>query len=138
MKFKKLLIIGFVLALIIAAAGYYYVFIYSVQNHRDINKENAISISAATLTNAFLSNEQAANQQYLNKVIEVRGAVVQIGHDQSLQKTVLIGSEMELSNVFVTLKDSATAFKIGDTILVKAICNGFLSDVVLIDGVVQH
>lgn len=138
MKFKKLLIIGFVLALIIAAAGYYYVFIYSVQNHRDINKENAIAISAATLTNAFLSNEQAANQQYLNKVIEVRGAVVQIGHDQSLQKTVLIGSEMELSNVFVTLKDSATAFKIGDTILVKAICNGFLSDVVLIDGVVQH
>lgn len=138
MKFKKLLIIGFVLALIIAAAGYYYVFIYSVQNHRDINKENAISISAATLSNAFLSNEQAANQQYLNKVIEVRGAVVQIGHDQSLQKTVLIGSEMELSNVFVTLKDSATAFKIGDTILVKAICNGFLSDVVLIDGVVQH
>ncbi len=136
--FKKLLIIGFVLALCIAAAGYYYVFVYSVKHHRDMNKENAIAISAATLTNAFLSNEQAANQQYLNKVIEVRGAVVQIGQDQSLQKTVLIGSEMELSNVFVTLKDSATAFKIGDTILVKAICNGFLSDVVLIDGVVQH
>ena len=136
--FKKLLIIGFVLALFIAAAGYYYVFIYSVKHHRDVDKEDAISISATALTNAFLTNEQAANQQFLNKVIEVRGAVIDIAQDQSLQKTVLIGSEMELSNVFITLKDTSTPFKVGDTILVKAICSGYLSDVVLMDGVVQH
>ncbi len=135
---KKLLVIGFILALFIAAAGYYYVFIYSVQHHRDVNKEKAIALTAAELTNAYLTNEQAANQQYLNKAIEVRGAVVHIAQDQSFHKTVLIGSDMEFSNVFITLKDSVVSFKIGDTILVKAICSGFLSDVVLIDGVVQH
>lgn len=136
--FKKLLIIGFVLALFIAAASYYYVFVYSVTHHRDINKENAIAISATALTSAFVANEQVANKQFLNKVIEVKGAVINIAKDQSLQKTVLMGSEMELSNVFITLKDTSTPFKIGDTILVKAICSGYLSDVVLIDGVVQH
>lgn len=135
---KKILIIGLVLALFLAAAGYYYVFIYSVQNHRDVSKEVAIEVSATELVNAFTSNELAANQQYLNKAIAVKGAVIQVAQNQSQQKTVLIGSEMELSNVFITLKDTSTPFKIGDTILVKAICSGYLSDVVLMDGVVQH
>lgn len=135
---KKLLIIGIVLALFIAVAGYYYVFVYSVQNHRDVSKEVAIEVSATELVKAFITNEQAANQQYLNKAIAVKGAVIQVAQDQSQQKTVLIGSEMELSNVFITLKDTSTPFKIGDTILVKAICSGYLSDVVLMDGVVQY
>lgn len=136
--FKKLLLIGLILAILIASATYYYVFVYSVNHHRDVNKEVAISISATDLSNAFSSNEQAANKMYLNKAIEVKGAVLSIAQDQSRQKTVLLGSEMELSNVFITLKDSSTAFKIGDTILVKAICTGYLSDVVLVDGVIQH
>ncbi len=136
--FKKLLVIGLVLAFIIAAAGYYYVFVYSVRHHRDVNKEVAMHVSAKELVNSFSTNEQSANQQYLNKVIEVKGAVIQMGHDQSLQKTIMLGSEMELSNVFITLKDTSTPIRIGDSILVKAICTGFLSDVVLVDGVIQH
>lgn len=135
---KKLLIIGVIFAMLIAAAGYYYVFIYSVKHHRDVNNESAISITATDLTKAFLDNEQAANQKYLNQAIQVTGAVLDITYDQSHQKTVLIGSETELSNVFITLKDTSVSFKIGDTILVKAICNGFLSDIVLVDGVVKH
>ena len=135
---KKILIIGSILILLLAASVYYYVFVYSVQNHRDLNKELAISISATDLSKAFITNELAANQKYLNKVIEVKGAVLSMDYDQTHQKTILLGSEMELSNVFVTLKDSSKGFKIGDTVLIKAICNGFLSDVVLIDGVLQR
>lgn len=136
--FKKLLVLGLILALLIAGAIYYYVFVYSVNHHRDVNQENAITISATALSNAFSTNEQAANQMYLNKAIEIKGAVLSIAQDQSHQKTVLLGSEMELSNVFITLKDSSTPFKVGDTIHVKAICTGYLSDVVLVDGVIQH
>ncbi len=135
---KKLLIIGIIFALLFAAAGYYYIFVYSVIHHRDVNKEAAISITSTELTKAFLDNELSANQKYLNKAIEVKGAVLNIAYDQSGQKTVLIGAEAELSNVFITLKDTSLSFKIGDTILVKAICNGFLSDIVLVDGVVKH
>jgi hypothetical protein len=135
---KKILIIGSILILLLAASVYYYVFVYSVQNHRDLNKELAISISATDLSKAFITNEQAANQKYLNKVIEVKGAVLSMDYDQTHQKTILIGSEMELSNVFVTLKDSSKGFKIGDTVRIKAVCSGFLSDVVLIDGVLQR
>jgi hypothetical protein len=135
---KKLLIIGVISALLFAAAGYYYIFVYSVKYHRDVNKEAAISITSTDLTKAFLDNELSANQRYLNKAIEVKGAVLNIAYDQSGQKTVLIGAETELSNVFITLKDTSLSFKIGDTILVKAICNGFLSDIVLVDGVVKH
>lgn len=135
---KRIVLFGFILALFIAAAGYYYVFIYSVKHKRDVRDEKAISISANALSAAFNSNEQSANVQFLNKAIEVRGAVLSIAQDQSKQKTLLMGSEMALSNVFITLKDSTISFKIGDTIQVKAICSGFLSDVVLVDGVIQH
>lgn len=135
---KKLFILGVVLALMTAGAVYYYIFIYSVQHHRDIEKENAIAITASALTNAFMNNEQAANQNYLNKAIEVQGAILNISLDQTGQKTILMGSENELTNVFITLKDTSLSFKIGDTVLIKAICNGYLSDVVLVDGVVQH
>ena len=57
---KKILIIGSILILLLAASVYYYVFVYSVQNHRDLNKELAISISATDLSKAFITNEQAA------------------------------------------------------------------------------
>lgn len=136
--FRKLLVIGLILAILIAGATYYYVFIYAVEHHRDVNQETAIAISATALSDAFSTNEQAANQKYLNKAMDVKGAVLTISQDQSGQKTLLMGSEMALSNVFITLKDSTTSIKIGDTIRVKAICTGYLSDVVLTDGIVQH
>ena len=135
---KKMIIFGFIIALLIAAAGYYYVFIYSVKHHRNVRDEKAITIAAGALAIAFSTNEKLANEQFLNKAIDVRGAVLSFNYDQVGQKTVLIGSEMEMSNVFITLKDSSKSFKIGDTICVKAICNGFLSDVVLTDGVLQR
>ena len=135
---KKVLIFGFIIALILATAGYYYVFIYSVEHRRDVQDEKAISINATALSSAFSTNEKLANAKYLNKAIEVRGAVLSVDYDQTHQKTVLIGSEMDLANVFITLKDSSKGFKIGDTIVVKAICNGFLSDVVLTEGVLQR
>ena len=135
---KKIVILGFIAALLIAAAGYYYVFVYAVKHHRNVNDEIAISISAGALATAFSTDEKRANAQYLNKAIDVKGAVLSINYDQTGQKTVLMGAEMELSNVFITLKDSSKSFKIGDTIRVKAICNGFLSDVVLAEGVVQR
>lgn len=135
---KKIILIGFVLVLLLAATGYYYIFIYSVEHRRDVQDEIAIVISATDLSSAFSKNEKLANAQFLNKTIEVRGAVLSVDFDQTGQKTVLIGSDMDLANVFITLKDSSKGFKIGDTILVKAICNGFLSDVVLTEGVLQR
>ena len=135
---KKIILIGFVLMLLLAATGYYYVFVYSVEHRRDVQHEIAIKISATDLSSAFSKNEKLANAQFLNKAIEVRGAVLSVDFDQTGQKTVLIGSDMDLANVFITLKDSSKGFKIGDTILVKAICNGFLSDVVLTEGVLQR
>ena len=135
---KKILVIGLVAILLFVGIGYYYVFVYSVQHHRDVTKEVGIQVSATALSNAFLTNEQVANKTYLNKVIEVRGAVLNVAQDQTGHKTVLLGSEMELANTFITLKDTSVQIKIGDTILVKAICNGFLSDVVLVEGVVFH
>ncbi len=136
--FKKILIVGVLAALLLAASAYYYIFVYSVQYRRDVNQEDAITLSTKTLSDAFLSNEQTANQLYLNKVVEVKGAVVQIGEDQSGQKTVLLGSALEMTNVFVTLKGKMVDFKVGDTILVRAICNGYLTDVVLAEGVIQR
>lgn len=133
---KKLLIWGTIAAILIVSAALYYVFVYSVNHHRDVNDEEAINIAVVDLVAAYQKSEETANTLYLNKAIAVRGAIINIDKDQTGKTTLILGSESELTNVFVTLKEGVLANKIGDTVIAKGICSGFLSDVVLTDAVI--
>lgn len=123
---------------IMAAAAYYYIFVYSVNHHRNVENETSIDISAEALVNAYEQNEANANQLYLNKGISTKGAVINIGKDQANNNTLTIGSETAMSNVFVTLKTNQALPHLGDTIIIKGICNGYLSDVVISDAIIIH
>lgn len=133
-------IIRNILILIIAilCGVYYYSFVYSKQHHRNAQSELAIKISADSLTNAFQLNEQEANKKYLNKALEVTGTLLNTNKDQSGHTTILIGKSDAFSNVSATLVTSAPiAQKTGESITVKGICTGNLSDVVITDGVIK-
>lgn len=133
---KKLLIWGSLAAILIVSAALYYVFVYSVNHHRDVNDEKAINIAVVDLVTAYQKSELAANTLYLNKAVAVKGAIVTIDKDQTGKTTLIMGSASELTNVFVTLKAGTFTNKIGDTVVAKGICSGFLSDVVLSDAVI--
>ena len=135
--FKKITILFLITALIAAGAVYYYVFIYSVQNHRNINDEDAITVIADSLAQDFINDEVIANTKYLNKVLAVKGVVIDTASNQQGQLTLTIGNVSNMSNVFVTLiKRPLAVIKLNDSIHVKGVCSGFLSDVVISDATI--
>ena len=60
--------IGLVLIFIVlfAAAGYYYVFVYAKNHHRDVQAEKSIVVAADSFSIAFGMDEAKANATYLN------------------------------------------------------------------------
>ncbi len=129
-------LIVFIIA--IAGAAYYYTFIYAKNHHRNAQTESSIIITADSLTAAYQNNELAANKQFLNKALEVTGTIISINKDQANHVTLLIGKADAFSNVSVTLTStSPITKKPGETITVKGVCTGNLSDVIINEGVIK-
>lgn len=133
---KKLLIPFLIILLVAGASVYYYVFIYSTQHHRNINKEESVFIVADSLIQAFGNNETSANAKYLNKVLEIKGVLIDTATNQQQALTLTMGDKNNLTFVYVTLNSlPTTSFKLGDSIKVKGVCAGLLSDIVINDAV---
>ena len=129
---KRLFVPVLLFLLITIAAVYYYVFVYSVQNHRNINKETAITIIADDLIQQYTDNEINANTTYLNKVLMIKGVLIDTATNQQGNLTVTIGNPMSLSNVYITLNERPNyKLIINDSIQIKGVCTGLLSDVII-------
>ena len=136
-RIKKLLYLILALA-IIAFSIYYYVFIYSTTHHRNVQSEKAIIIQANSLSAAYQINEKNANTLYLNKAVEVSGTLLSIGKNQEGKTTLILGSSNSFFNVSVSLiSTEPITQKIGETITIKGVCTGALSDVIITEGVVK-
>ncbi|WP_295801391.1 hypothetical protein [Mucilaginibacter sp.] len=135
MKIKIVLIL-LALCFTSVATVWYYVFQYSKTHHRDVESENAISVTAGQLVKDYQANESSANTRYLNKVIQIKGDVIKEGKDQAGNYTVTLKSNDPFSGVLCTLKNGSKINSTHSTIVVKGICAGFLTDVVLNEGVI--
>ncbi|MFM1930055.1 MAG: hypothetical protein RL387_1383 [Bacteroidota bacterium] len=135
---KKAIGLILLFIIILASAGYYYVFVYAKNHHRDIQAEQSIVVVADSLSAAFGADEAKANATYLNKAIQVTGAILSIDKNQAGQTTLLVGDKAAFSNVSITLTTPLPSkYGVGSTITVKGVCTGALSDVVVTDGVIQ-
>ena len=135
---KKKLIIAVLLVGVLSFVGVYYFVFYRPTHHvRDIASEEAIVVTAKDIVKEFQTNESASNTKYLNKVAEISGEVVEAKKDQTGKPTVTLKSDDSFSNVFVTLRgDKQLEVKGGATITIRGVVTGFLSDVVINDGIV--
>jgi hypothetical protein len=132
------LIYAIAVVAISALGGYYYVFVYSKTHHRNVQSEKGIVIVADSLSAQFQANEKEANSKYLNKAIEVTGIIVSIDKNQEGKITVIIGRADSFSNVSITLiSTTPLTQKVGETITIKGVCTGALSDVIITEGVVE-
>jgi len=132
------LIYAIAVVAISALGGYYYVFVYSKTHHRNVQSEKGIVIVADSLSAQFQANEKEANSKYLNKAIEVTGIIVSIDKNQEGKIIVIIGRADSFSNVSVTLiSTTPLTQKVGETITIKGVCTGALSDVIITEGVVE-
>ncbi len=132
------LIYAIAVVAITALGGYYYVFVYSKTHHRNVQSEKGIVIQADSLSAAYQANEKNANALYLNKAVEISGTIVSIDKNQEGKITLIIGRPDSFSNVSVTLISTAPLTqKIGESITIKGVCTGALSDVIVTEGVVK-
>lgn len=134
---KKVLLTLLSLAAIGIGVGY---LIYN-KPFEDMNRAKAdITLSAAELFTAFESDEAAANEQYLDKVVQVSGTVREASTDESGNISITLESGNELSGVICQLDNLAEhprkEFKPGEQITIKGVCTGMLMDVVLVRCVV--
>ncbi len=130
---KKIAIIIGLLAVIGAGVGY---MMYN-KPHKDIKSTKAdISISAEELFAAYESDESAANARFLDKMIEVKGKVLEVKTDEDGNTVVsLEGGGMMfgvICNLDALSEHKRTEFQTGEEVSFKGICTGLLMDVVLV------
>ena len=135
-KNKIIIVVAFIAA--IAFSAYYYIFIYSSNNHRQVQSEIGIVITSDSLVAKYQADEKLANSLYLNKAVVVTGILLSIDKNQEGKTTLVIGRSDSFSNVSVTLTNNAPiSQKVGTPITIKGLCTGALSDVVITDAAVE-
>ncbi len=138
MSTKNKIIIVIALITAIAFSAYYYIFIYSSNNHRQVQSEIGIVITSDSLVAKYQADEKLANSLYLNKALAVTGNLLSIDKNQEGKTTLVIGRSDSFSNVSVTLTNNAPiSQKVGTPITIKGLCTGALSDVVITDAAVE-
>lgn len=123
---KNILIIG--LLAIISAIGFgWYMYHKPVESLE--NKTPDIKIKASELVIAFETDEQSANQKYLDKILEISGVI-----DKVQNNNIYIKTENPLSSVICEMsgEHSLSEIKPEEKITIKGLCTGYLLDVVLV------
>jgi hypothetical protein len=134
---KKSLRILLIIGIVGVITGGFIAYRIFTKPHRDVTKEQGVSVSAQALYDAFHTNEAAANAKYLDKAIQIQGEVANVSTNQD-GKTVI---DFKTNDPFVvincTFKQSPGALHPGETVTFKGICTGYIPDanVVINDGV---
>lgn len=107
---------------------------YNKPHRSSTNETAAFTVSAQQLIDAFAKDEDAANTQYLDKVLEVYGPIKEWTNDE-MGVILLLGEASGFSSVSCKLEPGQEGIlnkmNVGDRVHVKGICTGVLLDVVL-------
>ena len=121
--------LGFII--VVLAAYIYYVINKPVSDIAGVGAD--FRISSAELVEEYCANEKAANEKYLNKVVEIRGTVAEVNREKFGDCSVLIMEEGDYEGIncsFGSPRD-IKHLAVGDKVTIKGVCTGKLIDVVL-------
>lgn len=102
-----------------------------------VTAETTKNLRVEELIKLFQDNEDEANLNYVDKVIEVEGTIKDISTIND-RYTILLKSEL-FTKHFIMCDMSPSSVKginkliIGDTITLKGICKGYLLDVIMLN-----
>ncbi len=130
---KKKIIIGILtIGIIVAFIGYK---MYNKPHVNVAETASDISLIANDILNDFTSDEDLANTKYLEKIIEVKGVISELKIEEG-KGIITLKTEDDFGSVLCHLSPEETnkidTLKVGQTILLKGICTGFLMDVILV------
>jgi hypothetical protein len=133
---KKVLLLLLALGVIGAGVGYY---LYNKPVASLENKKADVVVTAAQLIADYEMNEQAADERYLGKVVQVTGKIVDMTTAEGKIKI-----NMETPNpIAMIICEMETGVepgsaKAGDDIVIKGMCSGYLSDVILVQSTIVN
>jgi hypothetical protein len=134
MKRKSILFFaGAFLCLVLMAWGYY---LYEKPRQTAASARTEKTIAAKELYEAFSKNEKAADKLYSNKVLEVKGTVLQVQQTGGSFSVLLFAGNSEGSgvNCSIAAGQAGNIPVAGQSVKVKGICTGFLMDVNVVDA----
>lgn len=135
---RNLLLAATVVFLAVGATGFY---MYNKPRPGLKNAKPVASMSANALYEDYSSDEDAANTNYLGKVIEVEGRIAEITVKDEANVSLVLDCESApmggVTAAIDTRHSSASHLKPGDIVTVKGRCTGMLMDVVLVDCIIR-
>lgn len=124
-----------VITILILAGISYGLYVWN-KPQRDVADEKAVAIAATAIFDSFAVNETKANELYLNKAIQVTGEVTEFKKNQDGKAVVYLKSTDPVFGVNCTFKEDPGPLEKGTTITFKGICTGYLSDVIINQGMI--
>lgn len=132
---KNIRLIGVLILLVVSLVAW---FGYSEYNRKPASMADTradYTFTTTTLLTAFEKDEAGANKLYLDKVLEVEGAIKESTADEKGFYTITIGEDASLSSVRCSVdslfSSKAAALQAGGLIKVRGICTGYMADELL-------
>ena len=99
---------------------------YRVWNkpHSKVEDAEGVKITADALSKAFAADENKANQQYLNKAIEVTGSVSEVIENQDGGTMLGLQTDDPMMGIPCTMREGTGPAEIGKTVTIKGFCSG--------------
>lgn len=127
--------IWLIISLVILGGISYGLYVWN-KPHRNVKGEKGIAITALAIFDSFSVNETRANALYLNRAIQVTGEVTDVKQNQDGQTVVYLKTSDPVFGVNCTFKENPGPLEKGATITFKGICTGYLSDVIINQGII--
>lgn len=123
---KKIVLVLLILVVIAGGVGY----MMWNKPHKKVEDAKGIAITSIQLTKEFAADENAANQKYLNKAIDVTGVVSDYSKNQDGGVVITLQGVDDMSGVQCTMRDKGATTEKGKTVTVKGFCSGYLMSMV--------
>ena len=125
---KNLLIAILTFAFLVAIIGFY---LSCKQKDSLAGAKVAYKLTADELYNAFIDNENQANELYIDKIIEVKGRVIKVTKKENKNQLVLKAKNAMAGGINCSFDNIDHSFKQGEIVSIKGKCQGILLDVIL-------
>lgn len=133
---KKVLLLLLALGVIGAGVGYY---LYNKPVASLEHKKADVVVTAAQLIADYESDEQAADEKYLGKVVQVSGKIADMTTAEGKMK-INIETPNPIALIICEMETGVEtgSVKAGDDIKIKGMCSGYLSDVILVQSTIVN
>jgi len=138
MNREKIIIVILIFGILGAFVGYK---IYN-KPHIDVAEKLAdISISANEILSEFAADETTANTKFLDKIVAVKGVISETRIEKE-KGIITLKTNDDFSSILCHLSAKSTKkmdkLKVGEIVIVKGICTGYLMDVILVKSEITN